>query len=77
LLVEHVRDLDAEETLESREHPEHLDARVPVEAAVEGGMRLARPRPVVGALHHVVEDVRELATDVRERDVPVRGCELR
>jgi hypothetical protein len=56
---------------QSHQRPVHLDRRVPVETAVEGRMRLARSRPIVGVAHHVPWRVRVLLPHCLDD----RGCE--
>jgi len=51
------------------EHPVHVHARMPVVAAVEGRMKTPRRERIGVGGHDVIELVRILAVDVRERHV--------
>src|SRR5262249_6346774 len=56
------------EAIEARKGPVAVDARVPVEAAVEDRVQLARALHVTRAGHDMIELVRVLAGDMAERD---------
>ena len=57
-----------DEPAQPGERPVHVDARVPVEAAVEHRVELARRTQVFGRAEHVVGLVRKLGPDVPERE---------